>query len=52
MDRRILVLAFASFAVGTQAYVFAGLLEGLAADLDVSVAAPGSSLRPSPSPSR
>lgn len=41
MDRRILVLAFASFAVGTQAYVFAGLLDGLAADLEVSVATAG-----------
>jgi predicted MFS family arabinose efflux permease len=35
------VFAFAAFAIGTEAYVFSGLLAGLAADLDVSVAAAG-----------
>ncbi len=41
MDRRILVLAFASFATGTEAYVYAGHLADLAADLNASVAAAG-----------
>ncbi len=41
MNPRILVLAFASFAVGTETYVFAGLLARLAADLQVSIAAAG-----------
>lgn len=41
MDRAIYVLAFSSFAVGTQAYVFSGLLEALAGDLGVPVASAG-----------
>ena len=41
LPREIYVLAFASFAVGTQAYVFSGQLEGLARDLGVTVAKAG-----------
>jgi len=41
MDRRILVLALASFATGTEAYVYAGHLADLAADLNASVATAG-----------
>lgn len=41
MNPRVFILAFASFAVGTETYVFAGLLARLAADLQVSVALAG-----------
>jgi DHA1 family inner membrane transport protein len=41
MDRRILFLAAASFATGTEAYVYAGHLTALAADLDQPVATAG-----------
>lgn len=41
MNPRIFILAFASFAFGTQTYVFAGLLERLAADLEVSIGTAG-----------
>ncbi len=41
MSPRIRILGLASFAVGTQALVFVGLLDRLAADLGVSVAAAG-----------
>ena len=41
MGRGVLVLAFASFAVGTQAFVFAGLLAFMAADLGVGVGMAG-----------
>jgi MFS transporter, DHA1 family, inner membrane transport protein len=41
MDRRIAVLALASFAMGTEAFVYAGHLEALATDLGRSVAAAG-----------
>lgn len=41
MNPRIFVLALASFAVGTETYVFAGLLARLAADLQVTVALAG-----------
>jgi DHA1 family inner membrane transport protein len=41
VNPRIFILAFASFAFGTQTYVFAGFLERLAADLSVSIGAAG-----------
>lgn len=41
MDRRIWLLAGAQFASATGAYAFTGLLEPLAADLDVSLATAG-----------
>ncbi len=41
MNGRIWILAFSTFAVGTESYVFSGLLERLAADLSVSVAVAG-----------
>jgi MFS transporter, DHA1 family, inner membrane transport protein len=41
MDRRIVVLALATFAMGTEAFVYAGHLEALAADLGQSVPAAG-----------
>ena len=41
MDRRIMVLAAASFAMGTEAYVYAGHLETLARDLGQPVAIAG-----------
>lgn len=41
MDRRILFLAAASFATGTEAYVYAGHLTALAADLNQPVATAG-----------
>jgi MFS transporter, DHA1 family, inner membrane transport protein len=41
MDLRIYVLALASFAMGTEAYVYAGHLEALAADLGQPVSATG-----------
>lgn len=41
MNPRIFILAFASFAFGTQTYVFAGLLDRLANDLGVSIGTAG-----------
>ncbi|GAA4227509.1 hypothetical protein GCM10022254_15380 [Actinomadura meridiana] len=41
MLRRLLPLALATFAVGTDSYVIAGLLPAMAADLDVSTPAAG-----------
>ncbi len=41
MNKRIAILALASFAMGTEAFVYAGHLEALAADLGQSVAAAG-----------
>ncbi len=41
MNRTIFVLALASFATGTEAYVYAGHLEALAEDLDQPIAAAG-----------
>jgi MFS transporter, DHA1 family, inner membrane transport protein len=41
MNKRIAVLALASFAMGTEAFVYVGHLEALAADLGQSVAAAG-----------
>lgn len=41
MNRGIVALAFASFAMGTEAFVYAGHLDPLAKDLNVSVAAAG-----------
>ncbi|GGX61961.1 MFS transporter [Streptomyces hiroshimensis] len=41
MFRRLLPLALATFAVGTDGYVIAGLLPSIASDLQVSVAAAG-----------
>ena len=41
MNPRILILCLATFAAGTQTYVFVGVLSDLAADLGVSVAAAG-----------
>ena len=41
MSPRILILALSSFSVGTQAFVFVGLLDRIAADLGVSVPAAG-----------
>jgi len=41
VNPRILILAFASFAFGTQTYVFAGLLQRLADDLSVSIGTAG-----------
>jgi MFS transporter, DHA1 family, inner membrane transport protein len=41
MDRRIGVLALASFAMGTEAYVYAGHLEAMARDLGSPVASAG-----------
>lgn len=41
MDRRIFILAAASFATGTEAYVYAGHLATLAADLGKPVATAG-----------
>lgn len=41
MNPRLLVLALGTFAIGTGSFVFAGLLEGVAAELGVSVATAG-----------
>lgn len=41
MDPRIAVIALATFAFGTQTYVFSGLLAELAADMGVTVAKAG-----------
>lgn len=41
MNFRLLVLALGTFAIGTGSFVFAGLLEGVAGDLSVSVASAG-----------
>ncbi|MGL4438867.1 MAG: MFS transporter [Bosea sp. (in: a-proteobacteria)] len=41
MDKRIIVLALANFAMGTEAFVYAGHLESLAKDLATPVAAAG-----------
>jgi predicted MFS family arabinose efflux permease len=41
MERRIPLLALATFAAGTQSFAFAGLLAEMAADLDVTVAEAG-----------
>ena len=41
MNRRLLTLALGTFAIGTGSFVFAGLLEGVAGDLSVSVATAG-----------
>lgn len=41
MPLAIYILALAAFVVGTQSYVFSGLLADLAADLDVSVSTAG-----------
>ncbi|NJO37797.1 MAG: MFS transporter [Rhizobiales bacterium] len=41
MDRRIFFLAAASFATGTEAYVYAGHLTELAADLGQPVSTAG-----------
>ncbi|HET7478581.1 MAG TPA: MFS transporter [Rubrobacteraceae bacterium] len=41
MNIRLFVLALGTFAIGTGSFVFAGLLEGVAEDLSVSVGAAG-----------
>ncbi|WP_306251394.1 MFS transporter [Parvularcula sp. IMCC14364] len=41
MNPRLYILPLAPFAFGTSAYVFTGLLEPMASDLDVSIAAAG-----------
>jgi MFS transporter, DHA1 family, inner membrane transport protein len=41
MDKRIAALAFATFAMGTEAFVYAGHLEALARDLATPVASAG-----------
>ena len=41
MNIRLLALALGTFAIGTGSFVFAGLLEGVAADLSVSVGVAG-----------
>lgn len=41
MNPRLLVLALGTFAIGTGSFVFAGLLEGVAGELSVSVGAAG-----------
>lgn len=41
MNPRLLALALGTFAIGTGSFVFAGLLEGVAEDLSVSVATSG-----------
>lgn len=41
MSKRIFILALASFAMGTEAYVYVGHLEVLAADLGQPVATAG-----------
>ncbi len=41
MRFRLLVLALGTFALGTGSFVFAGLLEGVARDLSVSVGTAG-----------
>ena len=41
MNLRLLTLALGTFAIGTGSFVFAGLLEGVARDLSVSVGAAG-----------
>lgn len=41
MNPRLLVLALGTFAIGTGSFVFAGLLEGVARNLGVSVATAG-----------
>ena len=41
MRHRLLVLALGTFAIGTGSFVFAGLLEGVANDLSVSVGTAG-----------
>lgn len=41
MDKRIIVLALANFAMGTEAFVYAGHLDSLAKDLATPVAAAG-----------
>ncbi|MBA2691298.1 MAG: MFS transporter [Rubrobacter sp.] len=41
MNFRLIVLALGTFAIGTGSFVFAGLLEGVAEELSVSVASAG-----------
>jgi predicted MFS family arabinose efflux permease len=41
LNHRLLALALGTFAIGTGSFVFAGLLEGVARDLSVSVATAG-----------
>lgn len=41
MNKRVMILALASFAFGTQTFVFSGLLARLAADLGVSIGGAG-----------
>jgi DHA1 family inner membrane transport protein len=41
LNHRLLALALGTFAIGTGSFVFAGLLEGVAGDLSVSVATAG-----------
>lgn len=41
MNIRLIALALGTFAIGTGSFVFAGLLEGVAADLSVSVGTAG-----------
>jgi MFS transporter, DHA1 family, inner membrane transport protein len=41
LNNRLLALALGTFAIGTGSFVFAGLLEGVAEDLSVSVATAG-----------
>lgn len=41
MNPRIYILAFAAFAVGTEAHVFTGVLETLASDLKIELGAAG-----------
>jgi predicted MFS family arabinose efflux permease len=40
-ERRVLVLMLATFAAGTEGYVYAGLLSDLASDLDVTIGRAG-----------
>ena len=40
-DKRIFVLALANFAMGTEAFVYAGHLNALASDISVSIPAAG-----------
>ncbi len=48
MNKRIYILALASFAMGTEAFVYAGHLEALAAELGQPVASADRSPRRSP----
>jgi predicted MFS family arabinose efflux permease len=41
LNQRLLTLAPGTFAIGAGSFVFSGLLEGVAGDLSVSVAAAG-----------